>query len=94
MHEQKEHPRLLYRAMYRYNLFVDLEQILCRAAQRTYEILGNILPFGAGRDVALRISVGFVINKAAYAANVLRHHPIPHSSQCDQCSLLYIKMVQ
>ena len=58
---------------------LSLKLILANAAERTDEILGNVLPLGACFDTCIGAALRLVIDKSAYCAYIL--HSI-HSS-CD-----------
>ena len=46
------------------------ETVFTDAAERAFEIFGQVFPFGSGGYAVVGIAGGFVVNIAAYCANI------------------------
>ena len=54
-------------------LFGLAEAVLAYAAEGALEIVGQILPLGAGGDAVVRIAGRFVVAVTAYVASIFLH---------------------
>lgn len=54
-------------------LFRRIEHVLCHAAERTFEIFGDIFPFRAGGDALFGTALFFVVFPAADRADVFHN---------------------
>ena len=55
------------------------ELILAHETQGAFEVLGDILPGGAGGNAAFGAALGGVIFPAADITNIFHHHNLPNS---------------